>query len=61
MKSKQMKREEASKRNEVWNALTTTQKVQWLESQGHGHCKQANKLKELLLTHPTIHTAHSHS
>ena len=35
---------EAKERQAKWDKLTDAQKLQSLESRGHGHCKQSRRL-----------------
>ena len=44
MKSKEMKRSEAIKRQDASYGLTPLDRLNKLELRGHGHCKEAKRL-----------------
>ena len=44
---KQQRREEALERLERWEKLSVQQKIEVLNRRGHGHCRQAKRLKDV--------------
>ena len=45
---KEQKRGEAWDRNAAWAQLSDAEKLASLEARGHGHCKQAEQLREAI-------------
>jgi len=45
VRSRRERREEAEERNDKWAALSDSDKLTSLKRRGHGHCKQADKLR----------------
>jgi hypothetical protein len=53
-KTKATKRSEALQRQEAWAKLTPSQQFNDLCNRGHMHCKQADKLYQILENKETI-------
>lgn len=46
MKTKEQKRAEAAARQAAYDGMTDEDRLHRLESGGHGHCREANELRE---------------
>ena len=45
---REQRKREATERQNKWELLSDSQKLESLRKRGHGHCKQARKLEEKL-------------